>query len=419
MADLKRTACYKYKVEMKYINNVKHKTSDIPNECVKSIIIDHNFEDNCMPVLYANLQLDKSLVDDMIVNTNDNLVLIAIYKYDDIADMKHEIEIIRDKFIYFLPDDVNKTPSADYNDVNIDETLGTTYRPITLGLMSADMINRNKRHIELTANNNTIFDCVKYITSEFKNMIIEPFSVNDVFDRIIIPAQDSVNAALKFLNSYRVFYYSPYRFYQDFNFTYIISSSGMAIPRNDESFSNVYVNIEDVDINTADDEGIVENKTTGSYEVPVSYADATVYNNSVSNKSRNKIRGISSSGAVEKTLQTSSSYSNDRIKTVRLNNDNDNMIFNLEAEANNNDVFIFFTKNDLDMDVFTINKRITVSNIPRYKENDGTYLLSRKREMLVRESDSFILSTMINLKKCAYSSTVHIQPFNFSIKEKE
>jgi hypothetical protein len=285
--------------------------------------------------------------------------------------------------------------------------------------MSSTMLNRNKRHIELTANNNTIFDCVKYITSEFKNMIIEPFAINDVFKQIIIPSQDSVNAALKFLNSYRVFYYSPYRYYQDFNFTYIISSSGMAISRNDESFSNVYVNIEDVDLSSADDEGIIENKTTGSYEVLVSYADATVYDNTIPNKSRNKLRGISSSGAVEKTLQMSSSYSNDRTKTIRLNNDNDNMIYNLEAEANNNDTFIFFTKNDLDMDVFTINKRITVSNIPRYKDKDGTYLLSRKRELLVRESDSFILSTMINLKKCAYDSTVHIQPYKFHINKEK
>lgn len=419
MPDLKKIACYKYRVEMHYINNAKKKTSEIPNECIKSIIIDHNFEENCMPVLYANMQLDKALIDDMITNINDNLILIAVYKYDNIADMRQEIEIIRDKFIYFLPDDVNKTPSADYNDSNIDETLGTTYRPITIGLMSSTMLNRNKRHIELTANNNTIFDCVKYITSEFKNMIIEPFAINDVFKQIIIPSQDSVNAALKFLNSYRVFYYSPYRYYQDFNFTYIISSSGMAISRNDESFSNVYVNIEDVDLSSADDEGIIENKTTGSYEVLVSYADATVYDNTIPNKSRNKLRGISSSGAVEKTLQMSSSYSNDRTKTIRLNNDNDNMIYNLEAEANNNDTFIFFTKNDLDMDVFTINKRITVSNIPRYKDKDGTYLLSRKRELLVRESDSFILSTMINLKKCAYDSTVHIQPYKFHINKEK
>jgi hypothetical protein len=179
------------------------------------------------------------------------------------------------------------------------------------------------------------------------------------------------------------------------------------------------VNIEDVDLSSADDEGIIENKTTGSYEVLVSYADATVYDNTIPNKSRNKLRGISSSGAVEKTLQMSSSYSNDRTKTIRLNNDNDNMIYNLEAEANNNDTFIFFTKNDLDMDVFTINKRITVSNIPRYKDKDGTYLLSRKRELLVRESDSFILSTMINLKKCAYDSTVHIQPYKFHINKEK
>ena len=60
---------------------------------------------------------------------------------------------------------------------------------------------------------------------------------------------------------------------------------------------------------------------------------------------------------------------------------------------------IYFSKNDLDTDLFSINKRISIHNIDRYQEFNGNYLLYRKREVYIREDQNFKLNTMINMRR--------------------
>lgn len=403
---------YKYMVEMIYLNIKKNKSIEIKTECIKSMVIDHNYEDNCMPIIYTTMKLDKALVDDMIINVNTNLMIVAVYKFNDITDTKEPIEVFRDKFTYFIPDDVNKNLHMDYNDATEEEHLGNTYTEVIMGLMSINMINLNKRNIELNVSNNSIFDCVKYCTSNMKNLIIEPFGFDNTYDRIIMPAQNSVNNALKFLNNYRVFYRTPYRYYQDFNYTYIISSSGKAIPKDNELYSSILVDFRDIGDTESLEMGTTINKNAKTYEVPVNYVFSNVFDNSVVNKSISKIKSVSNNGVNTKSLTNIADYSNEKITTVRMNNDNDNMLYNLEYQKNNNNVFIYFNKNDLDTDLFTINKRITVHNINRYQHYDGDYLLSRKRECYIREDKTFIMASMINLKRIVLNNDVTIDKYN-------
>lgn len=390
---------YRYKAEMTYLNLDKNVDTSLRVEFIKTIVIDHNYDKNSMPILFVTMKLDKSLVDDMILNINKNLILLAIYKYDNLSDTKEEVEIFRDKFTYFLPDGVNANDPIDYTEENEKEHRGNTFRDIVIGLISINHINRNKKYLELNTVNSTIYDCARYCTSHFDNLVIEPFIFNDVHKRIIMPGQESVRKALEFLNSYRVFYYTPFRFYQDFDYTYVISSSGMAIPKDNELYSSIVVNIRDILESDANDIGLVENKTSGTYEVPVSYVNTLVYDNTIANKSRTKLKGVSSTGSIEKSLNNVADYSEDKISRVRLNNDNDNMIYNIQADTNNKNVLVYFSKADLDSTVFSINKKISVHHIDRYQRYNGNYLLYRKRECYIREDSTFVLNTMINLRK--------------------
>lgn len=390
---------YRYKAEMTYLNLDKNVDTSLRVEFIKTIVIDHNYDKNSMPILFVTMKLDKSLVDDMILNINKNLILLAIYKYDNLSDTKEEVEIFRDKFTYFLPDGVNANDPIDYTEENEKEHRGNTFRDIVMGLISINHINRNKKYLELNTVNSTIYDCARYCTSHFDNLVIEPFIFNDIHKRIIMPGQESVRKALEFLNSYRVFYYTPFRFYQDFDYTYVISSSGLAIPKDNELYSSIVINIRDILESDANDIGLVENKTSGTYEVPVSYVNTSVYDNTIANKSRTKLKGVSSTGSIEKSLNNVADYSEDKISKIRLNNDNDNMIYNLQADTNNKNVLVYFSKADLDSTVFSINKKISVHHIDRYQQYNGNYLLYRKRECYIREDSTFVLNTMINLRK--------------------
>ena len=399
MADKKRYSQYRYTIEMYYLDIVNNKNIQIKNECLKTLVIDNNYEVSCMPIIIASLKLDKALVDNMILNHRDNMIMLAIYKYDALEDTRHEVECIRKKFTYFLPNNVNTNDPIDYNEENEEEHLGNTFADVSLGLICVDHINNNKTNIEINAKINTIYDCVKYVTHHMPNIIIEPFAYNDTFEQLIMPAKDSVNKALKYLNDFRVFYSTPYRYYNDFNYTYILSSSGRATPKNNELYSSVIIDIKDIDSSEANDVGMIVNKTAQTYEVPVSYVNTDVYDNSIVNKSKTAINGISSTGSHTKTLKNTASYMNDKVQNIRLNNDNENMLSNLEAKDNSSNFLLFFIKNDLDMDLFTINKRISISNIERYQEFNGDYLLYRKRECFIREDDTFIMTSMINLRR--------------------
>ena len=407
MADKKISMQYRYTIEMYYLDTINEKNVEIKNECLKMLVIDHNFMQNCMPVIMASLKLDKSLVDDMIKNCNDNMIMLAINKYDDLTDDKQEVECIRKKFTYFLPKSANKNDPIDYNEVTEEENLGNTYTEVEIGLLCVDHINNNKHSCEIMAKNNTIYDCVKYVTSHISRMIIEPFSYNSEFEQLIMPTKDSVKQALQFLNDFRVFYYTPYRYYNDFNYTYIISSSGRATEKQDELYSSIIIDIKDIDDASANDVGVIANKTSETYEVPVNYVNTEVYDNTIVNKSKTKLKGISSTGSDTKSLVNRASYMHDKTQSIRLNNDNRNMISNLEAVDNDGNFLVFISKNDLDMELFTINKRISIHNIERYQEYNGDYLLSRKRECFVREDDTFVLTTMLNLRRIERADTVN------------
>ena len=399
MAKKSRTTQYKYTVSMVYLDQKRGKSTNIKTECVKFIIIDHNYEDNYMPIIYTTLILDKKLIDDMIVNCNDNLIMLAMHKFDDLTNEKQEIECFRKKFIYFLPNDVNARDSIDYNETTESEHLGNTYKSVTLGLMCVDHINNNKLSFKILEKNTTIGQATKQVVSHFDNLIMEPIGDSTIIPQLMLPEKNSVSKTLKALNNVRVLYDTPYRYYQDFNSTYLLSSSGKSVKKSNELFTSVILNIEDVLSSTANEVGVIINKTSQTYEISVNYINVEVYDNTIVNKSQTNLVGMTSSGTIKTSLKNKASYMKDKDSTIRLNNDNEGILTNIVADKNNNNFLVHIQKADLDTDVLTPNKRITIHHIDRYKKHNGDYLLYRKRECYIREDTSFILNTMVNLKE--------------------
>ena len=399
MTNKSRAAQYKYTVSMAYLDQKRGKSIDIKTECIKFIIIDHNYEDNFMPIIYASLKLDKLLVDDMILNCNENLIMLAIHKYDDLTDEKQEIECFRKKFAYFLSNDVNSHDAIDYTEETESEHIGNTYRQISLGLMSIDHINNNKRSFKILMKDVTIGKAVDHIMEPFDNLIMEPIGDSTIIPQLMLPELNSTSKALRALNNIRVLYETPYRYYQDFNFTYLLSSSGRGIKKSGELYSSIIFEIEDIVSDKANEVGVIINRSSQTYQIPVNYINTTVYDNTIINKSQTNLIGMTSSGSVKTSLKNKASYVTDKDTTIRLNNDNEGMLSNIAAEHNNNNFLVYLQKVDLDTDVLSPNKRITIHHIDRYKEHNGDYLMYRKRECYLREDYSFTLNTMINLKQ--------------------
>jgi hypothetical protein len=417
MPDKTRTAQYRYTISMAYLDQKRGKSIEIKNEYIKYLIIDHNYENNCMPVLYTNIVLDKKIIDDMILNCNDNLLMLALYKYDNLTNEKLEIECFRKKFIYFLPNDVNKTDSIEYTESSIDENISKTHKSIVLGLLCVDHINNNKRSFNLLLKDTNIGLAVNQVVDHFDNLIMEPIGDATVINQLMLPEKNSVSTVLRALNNVRAFYNTPYIYYQDFNFTYLLSSSFgkrffNVINRKDiikkisrkntlynlKLFNSVILNIGDVLDVSANNIGLIINKTAETYQIPVSYANTQIYDDTITNKSKTTVTGITSSGKTQTQLKNKTSYMTDKNVSVRLNNDNERLLDNITSDANNN-FFVYVQKSDLDIDVLIPGRRITINHIDQYKDHNGDYLMYRKRECFIREDSTFVLNTMINLKE--------------------
>lgn len=390
----------KYKINMIYLDIHNGKQYEFPDECIKMIIIDNDYDELGMPMVFASLALDKRLIDNMIKFVNENLIIMAISKYDDLSQTKEEITCIRETFTYYLPNNVNANNDIDYNEETEEEMSEQTFKEITVGMLAIKHVNNNKQSNEINVTNSTMYDIVKYVMMDFGDVILEPFSDNTLFTSFMQTTQDSVSKTLAALNDYRVFYKTPYRYFQDFDYAYVISSSGNPIKKKTEKYDTVVVQIKDILNDEANDVGYFVNDTNKTYQVPVSYINTDVFDNSIANKSKNTLESKSNNGKKTKKLKNVSKYGSKTKKTtIRLNNDNEGMLDNIEAESNNNNFFLYISKNDLDLSLFTINKRISVKNIDRYKEFDGTYLMYRKRDCFIKEDDSFVLNEMINLKR--------------------
>ena len=71
------------------------------------------------------------------------------------------------------------------------------------------------------------------------------------------------------------------------------------------------------------------------------------------------------------------------------------MKYELELSA----ATLYINKNDLDTSVITPNKEYTVKNYDTHSDKNGRFLLCQKKEIYIREGDSFILNMALMLKK--------------------
>lgn len=389
----------KYKIEVTYLNLRKNKNTKLRGECIKKLTIQHEYDENCMPMVMLDMALDKALIDDMIANINKNLFMVAVYRYNDKSKTKSKIECFRKKFTYFLSNDMNKNDGLDYNKKNIKQTSGETYRQVSIGLLPIEFINLNASCGSINVRNINLKDLVLDTLHDFNPLIIGSLINNEKTKQFILPAQNSVNATLKALNDYRVFFKTPYRFYQDWNATYLIPSDGKAIKAPGETYSSVLISVHELTKDKEYYSGFKINKDTKSYEVPVDITEIDVIDNTMINKQMTEISTVSSSGESKIPLKNKADYGKNKAKTTRINNGNKYMTDNIKAEVDSNNFFCYIVKDGLDMTMFTINKKITIKHHDKYRSKNGVYLLTKKTEMFTRRDDTFEITTALNLKK--------------------
>lgn len=387
---------YKYSIELSYIKQNKNTSQKIRPEYIKSIIIDRDYLNNNLPVIFMNITLDKKLIDDMIKNYNKNTMVLTIYKYIYVeGKLTTKTKYIHEEMMYFLTEDLNYRQSIDYADKENDEK-EDMYKTISMGLMGINSINNNKKSFNVILRNTTMMNAVYYCTSHIK-MIIERFDYNDTHKELIITPQSSTSSVVKYLNDISVFYKTPYRFFIDFDCGYLLSSSGTGVPRKGESINSVIIIIRDPLHQNALNEGMITNYTTKNYQIDVSAADTILSENKTTEKVYTSVSSISELGTSEtKTLSINQSkYSNDKTEIIRTPSSNPNLIENISAATEQTASHISMNKMDVDLSIFTPNKRYLIKNYDGHSDRDGDFILVRKRDLFYFESGNMFAANVM------------------------
>ena len=389
---------YKYKVSIKYA--IGTDVYDIQDGCVKSVAIDSNYDEMNMPMIFINMRVYQSLINKMIINQHRGVFILNMTRAIVNSDMPDLFsEYINDKFIYFISGEFDR---GIFNDEDVpNEDKGEFYNNISVGLLSYDHVNKNKKSINCVLNGNQT-SILSYVTSSLP-ILIEPPRNNRFFDGLIIPPISSISKTIAYINNIHTIYDTPYRFFIDFDRSYLISSSGRIVKSKNDSIYSIHINIYNRDTPESMLQGMTIDYRQSLYDIYVSSKDCELSDGSLYEKSFTNINATDASGNTIRSAIDVSQDANVRGKTkdIRIANDNQNMLNNIVSEINNSAIQIMVQKVDIDSSIFTINKEYVIRADSAYGSEDynGRYILARKRELYIKEDDTYSSNVMLLFRK--------------------
>lgn len=397
---------YNYKVVMKYIDSTNTEVV-IDSDQLQYILIDKDFDNTNMPVITIFGSIEKNILDDMIRHVNDNLVTLGIYKYDSTNQMDNITEkYFNDKFIYILNEDLSRTDKID-NPNGIDSKTGNRqYREVTLFLIQQDAINNNRNTINGVYHNASMNSLILQSTNYLGNMLLEPIRYDTKYDQVIIPPIDSISQYIKYLNdNLGTFYDTSYRFFIDFDTTYIVSSSGNPIRARNQYIYTIVLDIKEIDKDVSEEPGAYVDLRAGKYTIGIDASKVEYSKNNVSNKIVNKVTVINSKGDVfeQDITDNKANVTNTINQVMNVSNNDQNTINPIVYNIESANVTISIVKNDLDASLFTLNKEYII-NDPVHESYSGKYILLQSQQLFIKQNGSFIMSTVLKFKKANITS---------------
>lgn len=380
---------YLYSADMTFV--LDGETYAIETSNITSIIVDHDYVHNNMPMIFCSVTISSELLDLMLENQNTGLVIFNLRRAVANSDMPDLFtDYITDEFIYFITDSSSEMMNE-----------GHTYKQTTIGLLSRKCINKNKKLINGVVSGN-LTSLMYYVTGHMP-VVIEPPTKNIVFENRILPPMNSISKMLSYINSLNVFYDTPYRFYIDFDCAYLLSSSGKAVKKDGEKISTILLNCKNEYDMAVQSKGMYIDESKSLLEIIIDEEDYEIADDHILEKSYSKVTAANASGKVSSKSINVLDHSNivEKTRSIRVMNDNDGLLDNIIASANQSTVKIMVQKEFIDSSDLTLNKEYVVKmdEIYNYEDYNGRYLLTRKRDIFIRTDDQFTSTTMLMLDK--------------------
>lgn len=400
--DKKNTiVAYNYTVSASLV--LEDGTEDLITETIRDVLLNYDYANKRMPTIYIGINLNTKMYNKLIENKNNATIHLVINKYNKNSNTVLEKPYISDDFIY----DMTHDPSYNTNMVDKifenDDSTGKSYKTGYIALLKIESLNDNKKQIINGIVKNTNISSLIYSFTKHMNMVIEPIKNNININQLVIPPMESITKFLEYIDLNYGIYSSGYRYFRDFNKTYLLSCDGKPVEDGTNTINSIIIKISD----NVDAEGKINSTQIGidndSYVITIDSSNTSIDIDTTKEKRYNKIIGVTTDGKVsEHELNISKNkFSTEKVQIQRVNNENTRSISAKQKLIERNNVILNIVKTEIDSSMITPNKEYIVKNVKENKKYDGKYLLLYKKEILLKQESIFISGMSFGLAKIA------------------
>lgn len=388
---------YTYDAILNFIDQ-NNEEINIPALSIVYMILDYDYDSLSMPILYISMNVNHDIYNRIVGQVEKAKFMLNLRKSDTSSSNSMYTDCIKDMFTYFVPTNPNYMKDIDKVGTE-NETPDQAYKRVTIGLLKMELVNYNKKITNGIFKNTTMLSLVHKCTSHMP-MIIEPFTYNETIESVIVPPMATVSSTIEFLNNFQSFYDKGYRYFMDFDRTYLLSNSGEFIDAGDGSYGEISFSIENSDTVAAQQSGMIKDDDSRSYIIYTDGLSTDIKINRVTEKVINNIVGVTTDGdVIEQALTINNTDSEKRTIYKRIPNSNKNFINNLKSDIEALSVSICIEQSCLDASVFTPNRSYSIKNFQDYSSYNGKFILSQKKVFLYQNNASFGSMTYVWLRK--------------------
>lgn len=395
------TVAYNYTVKVSLV--LEDGTEDIITETIRDILLSYEYTKKRMPTIYIGINLNTKMYNKLVENKDNATIHLVINKFNKNSNTILEKPYIVDDFIY----DMTHDPSYNTNMVDKifenDDSTGKSYKVGHIALLKIESLNDNKKQIINGIVKNTNLSSLIYSFTKHMNMVIEPIKNNITIPQLVLPPMESITKFLEYIDLNYGIYSSGYRYFRDFNKTYLLSCDGNPVEDGSNSINTIIIKIAD----NVDAEGKINSTQIGidndSYIITIDSSNTSISINSTKEKRYNKIIGVTTDGKVsEHELNISKNkLSKEKVQLQRVNNENTRSISARRKSIERSNIILNIVKTEIDGSMITPNKEYIVKNVKENKKYDGRYLLLYKKEILLKQEGIFISGMSFGLAKIA------------------
>lgn len=363
---------------------------NIKQEQISYILIENQYDDRTMPIIYVSLAVSNSMYDSILANKDVATFYLDISINNVNSSLGVNKRILAGEFTY-----IPSATSPNYAEVldESNEYFSDAYKRIIVGLISTQLNNAARKEFNQIYKDITC-ETLLSLALEGVNALVETPTYNDWYESLIVPPMNSRNQLISYLYDKNQFYDTNYRFYMDFNYCYLLSKAGNLVSDGKGNPENIILNIRELsDREMIEDGYYVKN---GSYYINLNPGDTNIIFDQGTDKVSNNIISVSDEGEVSKIgLQINSTLGSSQ-KNLYIRDANTTLYKN---EMETDTVAIQIVKKHIDPSIFTPNKTININNNNRYSEYNGKYIMVYKKVFFSCTAGSFIISVILGLKK--------------------